>query len=318
MDDIAAADARALLARAERRSVRITDGRSVRAAGRRDRAARLGRRRRAGAAPSRQRLLQGRPRRCWPSASRRASARSRWTRAVTATRARPEAPGSYAWARFAEDLVGVAERVARSVPAWRGFRSPSGHSFGGTSLLGAAKRRPDLFDRIVLVDPVVPPRLEEIPPERREHVFAMVERAGKRRHDWPSPRRGARVLRRARALRALRSARARPLRARRPARARRRLCRAQVPGRGRGGRLRRAAARSTSPRSRAARRRRRSGSGRRAATSRASATWSWPRGMRAARVEDARLPGTWRRWSARTSSPTAILRFADEPIGEIG
>jgi pimeloyl-ACP methyl ester carboxylesterase len=38
----------------------------------------------------------------------------------------------------------------------------------------------------VLVDPVVPPKLEEIPPERRASVMGMVERAGKRRHEWPS------------------------------------------------------------------------------------------------------------------------------------
>jgi pimeloyl-ACP methyl ester carboxylesterase len=97
----------------------------------------------------------------------------------------PEAPGSYAWTRFAEDLAGVAEqlRAELGVPS---LPLGVGHSFGGTSLLGAAKRRPGLFDRIVLVDPVVPPKLEEIPPERRASVMGMVERAGKRRHEWPS------------------------------------------------------------------------------------------------------------------------------------
>jgi pimeloyl-ACP methyl ester carboxylesterase len=97
----------------------------------------------------------------------------------------PEAPGSYAWARFAEDLGAVAERVAADL-GLRSLPLGVGHSFGGTSLLGAAKRRPGLFGRIVLVDPVVPPKLEEIPPERRASVMGMVERAGKRRHEWAS------------------------------------------------------------------------------------------------------------------------------------
>ena len=97
----------------------------------------------------------------------------------------PEAPGSYAWPRFAEDLAGVAERL-RAELGLASLPLGVGHSFGGTSLLGAAKRRPGLFDRIVLVDPVVPPKLEEIPPERRASVMGMVERAGKRRHEWPS------------------------------------------------------------------------------------------------------------------------------------
>jgi len=98
---------------------------------------------------------------------------------------RPEAPGSYAWARFAEDAAAVAAFVAAECRVKR-LPLAVGNSFGGTSLLGAAKRRPDLFGRLVLVDPVVPLLVEEIPPERREHMIAMVERATKRRADWPS------------------------------------------------------------------------------------------------------------------------------------
>ena len=99
--------------------------------------------------------------------------------------ARPEAPGSYAWARFAEDFAGVAEWVAAECRVAR-LPLAAGHSFGGTSLLGAAKRRPDLFERIVLVDPVVPPRLEDLPPEGSQRVGSLVERASKRRHEWSS------------------------------------------------------------------------------------------------------------------------------------
>jgi pimeloyl-ACP methyl ester carboxylesterase len=98
---------------------------------------------------------------------------------------RPEAPGSYAWARFADDFAGVAERV---VAESRLPRLPLavGHSFGGTSLIGASQRRPELFGRIVLVDPVVPVPEREPSPERKERVGGLVERAGKRRHEWSS------------------------------------------------------------------------------------------------------------------------------------
>jgi pimeloyl-ACP methyl ester carboxylesterase len=97
----------------------------------------------------------------------------------------PEAPGSYAWARFAEDFAGVAESVARECGVSR-LPLAVGHSFGGTSLLGAAKRRPDLFARAVLVDPVVVPRPDEYSAERIEHKSGLVERATKRRHEWGS------------------------------------------------------------------------------------------------------------------------------------
>jgi len=98
----------------------------------------------------------------------------------------PEAPGRYAWRLFADDLAGVAERLARELGRAR-LPLAIGHSFGGTSLLGASRRRPDLFERIALVDPVVPPHAAEArAPARLEHVSRMVERATKRRHEWPS------------------------------------------------------------------------------------------------------------------------------------
>jgi pimeloyl-ACP methyl ester carboxylesterase len=98
----------------------------------------------------------------------------------------PEAPGSYAWSRFAEDLAAVAERVAALCGAAR-LALAVGHSFGGTSLLGAARLRPERFERIVLVDPVAPPRAAGgRAPDPRPHAVSMVERATKRRHEWPS------------------------------------------------------------------------------------------------------------------------------------
>jgi pimeloyl-ACP methyl ester carboxylesterase len=98
----------------------------------------------------------------------------------------PEAPGRYAWRLFAEDLAGVAERLIGQLGLAR-LPLAIGHSFGGTSLLGAAKRRPELFERIALVDPVTPASgAAARAPARAAHVGGMVERATKRRHEWPS------------------------------------------------------------------------------------------------------------------------------------
>jgi pimeloyl-ACP methyl ester carboxylesterase len=99
---------------------------------------------------------------------------------------RPEAPGSYAWSCFAEDFARVAERVAGELGLSR-LPLAVGHSLGGMALVGAAKRRPGLFERIVLVDPVAPPPVSASrPPERVERISSMIERASKRRHEWPS------------------------------------------------------------------------------------------------------------------------------------
>jgi pimeloyl-ACP methyl ester carboxylesterase len=98
---------------------------------------------------------------------------------------RPEPPSGYGWTDFADDLGAVASRLADEC----GGRVALGlgHSFGGTSMLGAAARHPDLFDQLVLVDPVVPPSPGVVPlPERVEHVAGLVERAGRRRSHWDS------------------------------------------------------------------------------------------------------------------------------------
>jgi pimeloyl-ACP methyl ester carboxylesterase len=101
---------------------------------------------------------------------------------------KPQDPEVYRWDRFAEDLLGVAEVLA-------GERADGcvavglGHSFGGTSVLGAAARRPELFGRLVLVDPVIPtpPEMASVyDPERRERLSRMVEKAQGRRSLWAS------------------------------------------------------------------------------------------------------------------------------------
>jgi pimeloyl-ACP methyl ester carboxylesterase len=90
---------------------------------------------------------------------------------------------AYAWWQFAGDLVAVAQRLSAEehAPIALGI----GHSFGGTAMLGAAGARPELFRRLLLVDPVLPP-----PPHAENSRAAiaarMAEGARKRRARWDS------------------------------------------------------------------------------------------------------------------------------------
>src|SRR5690606_20922179 len=88
---------------------------------------------------------------------------------------KPEEPEAYSWEAFALDALAVAEALA---PAHGGRVAVGvGHSFGGTALLGAAARRPELFGHLVLVDPVLPPPpgAAGLDPERAARVARLVE-----------------------------------------------------------------------------------------------------------------------------------------------
>jgi pimeloyl-ACP methyl ester carboxylesterase len=61
-----------------------------------------------------------------------------------------------------------------------------GHSFGGTSLLGASAAHPGLFERLVLVDPVMPAHLPQSRAARRAGSLGLAEAARRRRAVWPS------------------------------------------------------------------------------------------------------------------------------------
>jgi pimeloyl-ACP methyl ester carboxylesterase len=99
---------------------------------------------------------------------------------------KPEAPDAYAWDHFAEDLVEVAASLARKHADGR-VALGVGHSFGGTAMLGAAARRPDLFARLLLVDPVTPPPPHAVlPPERAAFTRRLADGARRRRGTWPS------------------------------------------------------------------------------------------------------------------------------------
>ena len=94
----------------------------------------------------------------------------------------PPPPGAvFRWAEFARDVVAVAEHLVdrHGAPVALGL----GHSFGGTSMLGAASRRPELFEKLVLVDPVTPVPSVSAPAEPPNDL---IEKAQKRRADWPT------------------------------------------------------------------------------------------------------------------------------------
>jgi pimeloyl-ACP methyl ester carboxylesterase len=98
-----------------------------------------------------------------------------------ATGARP-----YAWREFGADLAGVA----RALAAEHGGRVALGlgHSFGGTSMLLAAAEEPALFERLVLVDPVLHPPRDAVTPidlERSAGASRLVERTARRRAVFP-------------------------------------------------------------------------------------------------------------------------------------
>jgi pimeloyl-ACP methyl ester carboxylesterase len=101
--------------------------------------------------------------------------------------AKPRGKAPYHWARFPEDLEAVASGLAREHRDGR-IRIGVGHSFGGVATLGAAARRPELFERILLVDPVIHSREAYVPrdPERARRIGKLVRGARRRRHHFAS------------------------------------------------------------------------------------------------------------------------------------
>jgi pimeloyl-ACP methyl ester carboxylesterase len=94
---------------------------------------------------------------------------------------RPSGPDAFSWSALAEDLIAVGERLLEESGGGR-IALGLGHSFGGTLTLAAAARRPRLYERIALVDPVIVPR--ELGGEHHSRGSELAERARKRRHVW--------------------------------------------------------------------------------------------------------------------------------------
>jgi pimeloyl-ACP methyl ester carboxylesterase len=97
----------------------------------------------------------------------------------------PSDGDAYAWQEFGADLAAVARALAKE----HGGRIALGlgHSFGGTSMLLAAAEEPALFERLVLVDPVLhePRAAESYDPARSARAYGLVERASRRRVVFP-------------------------------------------------------------------------------------------------------------------------------------
>ena len=96
---------------------------------------------------------------------------------------KPEDAEAYRWPEFGRDLAALAAVLAEECgPVALGL----GHSFGGTATLLAAVEHPELFERVMLLDPVVfPRRAYESDPERRARAGGMAEGARRRRHVFP-------------------------------------------------------------------------------------------------------------------------------------
>ena len=103
-------------------------------------------------------------------------------------------PSYFTWTHAADDLIASldalnAERVAQGLPAQKFLGV--GHSLGGMMTLIAAHRRPDLFEKMVLIEPVLFPNraiwtLSMMPMALRKRVLPMAKRTQLRRDVWPS------------------------------------------------------------------------------------------------------------------------------------
>ncbi len=99
---------------------------------------------------------------------------------------KPTKAEAYRWESFADDLIAVSDRLLAETEQ-KAVGLVVGHSFGGTASLVAAAKRPRLFRRLVLVDPVVPP-----PPELqgkldgRQAALLLAANARRRRRIWGS------------------------------------------------------------------------------------------------------------------------------------
>eukprot|EP01063_Lacrimia_lanifica_P021670 TRINITY_DN2917_c0_g1_i1.p1 TRINITY_DN2917_c0_g1~~TRINITY_DN2917_c0_g1_i1.p1 ORF type:complete len:312 (+),score=95.85 TRINITY_DN2917_c0_g1_i1:41-976(+) len=85
------------------------------------------------------------------------------------------------WGEYGKDVLEAAETVGV-----RGASPPSvvvgvGHSMGGAAVLAAAAERADVFDRLLLVEPIVLP-----PPHRRQDDSPLVTKTRRRRAAFES------------------------------------------------------------------------------------------------------------------------------------
>jgi pimeloyl-ACP methyl ester carboxylesterase len=99
---------------------------------------------------------------------------------------KPEGADCYRWEFFGRDVLGVAEVLAAERSDGR-VALGIGHSIGGSSILMASAERPDLFERTVLVDPVIlPSDWVQVASASDAPGNRLAEGARNRRQVWPS------------------------------------------------------------------------------------------------------------------------------------
>lgn len=112
--------------------------------------------------------------------------------------AKPPKQG-FTWASHADDLIAFLE-ARRSEQTAEALRFTSiGHSIGGTVSALAAMKRPDLFERLILIDPAtipgrwMPLAMRLLPNLAKK--MDLVTRTRNRRYQWTGPEQFARFLR---------------------------------------------------------------------------------------------------------------------------
>lgn len=95
---------------------------------------------------------------------------------------------SVRWGKYADDLIAFLESRYRDQGPVIGV----GHSIGATTTMIAAVRRPDLFSKLVLIDPVflpaIPMALLAITPWFQQKKVSIVKRALGRPDSWETPK----------------------------------------------------------------------------------------------------------------------------------
>ena len=91
---------------------------------------------------------------------------------------------TFSWSVMADDVREVANALLKEFGQSQ-IALGLGHSFGGTLTLAAESQQPGLYERLVLIDPVVPPP-SWLVESRGGGENQMVERALRRRDRWPS------------------------------------------------------------------------------------------------------------------------------------
>lgn len=96
-----------------------------------------------------------------------------------------EGPEAYAWSTMADDLHVALEEILKIAGVDR-VKLAIGHSFGGALVLVEAQREPDLFENILLCDPVILPAMSEEDSAAHARESGLVDATLRRRDVFPT------------------------------------------------------------------------------------------------------------------------------------